>query len=293
VRWASGALGTDFGFTGQRADAYIKLVEMGVRWYYPQAGRWASPDTIIPDPANPQSLNRYSYVKNNSLKYTDPSGHRWVPYSEGDWISWEINFGSAYHGEWNPAQQARNRSQAEQASSLIVDFTPGVGDVKGLAEAFTGEDLVTGERLGGWRWLGLFGLSELRPVRHLDDAIDVIKAVSKVDVDNLAEFVQRTQQHHWIPREFHTQLRELFPEIGTDLLHFTEPLEEGFHRFLHGQWANETLDLAYNGQIRTWLMRAIEEGSRPTLDEFIQFVGDFRAEYLDLYEQYLTDALDY
>ena len=36
----------------------------------------ASPDTIVPDLANPQSYNRYSYVNNNPLKYRDPSGHR-------------------------------------------------------------------------------------------------------------------------------------------------------------------------------------------------------------------------
>jgi RHS repeat-associated protein len=28
-------------------------------------------------PANPQALNRYSYVQNNPLKYVDPSGHTW------------------------------------------------------------------------------------------------------------------------------------------------------------------------------------------------------------------------
>ena len=28
-------------------------------------------------PANPQALNRYSYVLNNPLKWTDPSGHTW------------------------------------------------------------------------------------------------------------------------------------------------------------------------------------------------------------------------
>jgi hypothetical protein len=28
----------------------------------------------MPDPANPQSLNRYSYVLNNPLRYTDPTG---------------------------------------------------------------------------------------------------------------------------------------------------------------------------------------------------------------------------
>jgi len=34
-----------------------------------------SPDTIAQNPANPQTLNRYSYCLNNPLKYTDPSGH--------------------------------------------------------------------------------------------------------------------------------------------------------------------------------------------------------------------------
>ena len=34
-----------------------------------------TPDTIIPDPSNPQSLNRYSYCYNNPVIYLDPSGH--------------------------------------------------------------------------------------------------------------------------------------------------------------------------------------------------------------------------
>jgi len=29
----------------------------------------------VPNPGDPQSLNRYAYVQNNPLKYTDPSGH--------------------------------------------------------------------------------------------------------------------------------------------------------------------------------------------------------------------------
>jgi len=36
-----------------------------------------SADTLIPDPYDTQAYNRYSYVKNNPLKYTDPSGHSW------------------------------------------------------------------------------------------------------------------------------------------------------------------------------------------------------------------------
>jgi RHS repeat-associated protein len=72
---SGGGMPTDMGYTGQRLDSYIKLYQMGARWYDPEIGRWLSPDTIVPDPVNPQSLNRLSYVLNNPLKYIDPTGH--------------------------------------------------------------------------------------------------------------------------------------------------------------------------------------------------------------------------
>jgi hypothetical protein len=59
------------------------------------------------------------------------------------------------------------------ATSIGIDFIPIVGDLKGLGEAATGCDLVTGESLGDWRWLGLLGLiglSEVMLLRHGDDA---------------------------------------------------------------------------------------------------------------------------
>jgi RHS repeat-associated protein len=62
-------------FTGQRWDQDTKLYLYGARWYHPALARFIQADTMVPDPANPQSLNRYSYVLNNPLRYTDPSGH--------------------------------------------------------------------------------------------------------------------------------------------------------------------------------------------------------------------------
>lgn len=41
----------------------------------PELGRFIQPDTIIQAPYDPQTLNRYSYCRNNPILYTDPSGH--------------------------------------------------------------------------------------------------------------------------------------------------------------------------------------------------------------------------
>jgi RHS repeat-associated protein len=70
---SQGNLATDKLFTGQRLDA-TGLYYYGARYYDPTIGRFISPDTVVQNPGNPQTLNRYSYVVNNPLKYTDPTG---------------------------------------------------------------------------------------------------------------------------------------------------------------------------------------------------------------------------
>jgi RHS repeat-associated protein len=68
-------LDTDIGYTGQRLDTSADLMYYNARYYDPTIGRFISADTIIPNPADPQSLNRYSYVRNNPIRYSDPSGN--------------------------------------------------------------------------------------------------------------------------------------------------------------------------------------------------------------------------
>jgi hypothetical protein len=48
---------------------------MNGRVYDPYIGRFLSPDPLVQQPGNLQNYNRYSYVLNNPLKYTDPSGY--------------------------------------------------------------------------------------------------------------------------------------------------------------------------------------------------------------------------
>jgi len=67
---------TDFGFTGQHVDRSTGgLMYFGARYYLPGLRRFVSADTILPDLTNPQALNRFSYVYNNPVKYSDSTGH--------------------------------------------------------------------------------------------------------------------------------------------------------------------------------------------------------------------------
>jgi hypothetical protein len=43
--------------------------------YSPLLGRFLSADSIVPRPGDPQSLNRYSYTRNNPISRIDPDGH--------------------------------------------------------------------------------------------------------------------------------------------------------------------------------------------------------------------------
>ncbi len=66
---------TTRGFTDHEMLDDVGLIHMGGRVYDPDLGRFISADPFIQEPLNSQSLNRYSYVLNNPLSFTDPSGY--------------------------------------------------------------------------------------------------------------------------------------------------------------------------------------------------------------------------
>ena len=63
-------------FTGTyERDLETELDYAQARYYASAHGRFTSADSVAGSPLNPQTLNLYTYVGNNPLKFIDPTGH--------------------------------------------------------------------------------------------------------------------------------------------------------------------------------------------------------------------------
>lgn len=65
----------DRGYTDHEHLEELLLIHMNGRLYDPVIARFVSADPIVQDPFSGQAFNRYSYVDNNPLTYTDPTGY--------------------------------------------------------------------------------------------------------------------------------------------------------------------------------------------------------------------------
>lgn len=63
-----------FMYSGEMWDEKVGLQYLRARWYDPTMGRFINEDTYEGQIDNPLSLNLYTYVQNNPLIYSDPSG---------------------------------------------------------------------------------------------------------------------------------------------------------------------------------------------------------------------------
>jgi RHS repeat-associated protein len=109
---------TDYGYTGQRDNSYIKLMDYDFRWYNPELARFVSPDSIVPNIANPQSLNRYSYVVNRPINFNDPTGHDYCDFIDNrnrdDCDSGLSRIASNRNRKYSPSEKEHFPSKGEE-----------------------------------------------------------------------------------------------------------------------------------------------------------------------------------
>mgnify|MGYP000671546275 CR=1 FL=1 len=78
----------DRGYTGHEQLDDSGLIHMNGRLYDPELGRMLSPDPYVQIPEFSQNFNRYSYVLNNPLNLTDPSGFSFWGKTHNAFSSW-------------------------------------------------------------------------------------------------------------------------------------------------------------------------------------------------------------
>ena len=120
---------TNRGYTGHEHIKGTDFIHMNARLYDPTIGRFLSADTVIQAPYDSQSYNRYSYVRNNPLKYTDPTGHFFSGLRH--WVSrhWSeareyIKYGLVLGNKWVQNYVATHR-WAQTVGSIVSGMAGG------------------------------------------------------------------------------------------------------------------------------------------------------------------------
>ena len=117
VKTASTGSNQHFGYTGEMQDPESGLLYLRARYYDPAIGRFISADPYLGRMAEPVTQNRYIYVHNNPLLYTDPSGLAagdWWDYSESKKRAGEIGnelLSDSRFGGLNDLSDARRHSE--------------------------------------------------------------------------------------------------------------------------------------------------------------------------------------
>ncbi|WP_240220542.1 RHS repeat-associated core domain-containing protein [Rheinheimera hassiensis] len=222
------------GFTDHRHLDEVELIHMNGRAYDYNLGRFLSVDPLIQDAANSQSLNPYSYIINNPLSGTDPTGYARITGSRIDrdikesdiigdnitGVGGNVTFSGTFQGGGNgapTAQQAQVSPQTpatdigrqsggcgradssgcnytsgqrkntqnvdiggivreEYPLSTITDFTPIVGDIKGIVEAVLDPSLlnITAAGVGLFPFYGDAASKAMKEAKHLRNASESV-----------------------------------------------------------------------------------------------------------------------
>jgi RHS repeat-associated protein len=129
LRSQTGGAGPPFTFTGEQADGEVGLVFLRARYYEPTVGRFVSRDAHPALARETQTINRYAYVQNNAVRFTDPSGNAWY-----DILNAEKNgLNQAIRDLWNKSG----------VGDFIVQNTP---FLKGMVDTAEGMDQYARER---------------------------------------------------------------------------------------------------------------------------------------------------
>jgi RHS repeat-associated protein len=133
----SGSVGTDRQYTGQINEPQLGLYFYNARFYDPYLARFIQADTIIPQPGNPMAWDRYGYVNNSPVNFTDPSGHKACEnFDESGHCTDPIGvgyvllheFGWITQGNWHDNELSEILKSGRDIRNYVNEIVPGKGE---------------------------------------------------------------------------------------------------------------------------------------------------------------------
>ncbi len=107
----------EFKYAGELYDAETGLYYLKARYYDPKIGRFLNEDSYEGQIDNPLSINVYTYVHNNPLVYTDPSGHSVDPEPSEESNIGGSPIGSNYSGSKSGSGNSGGTGRSSTTSS--------------------------------------------------------------------------------------------------------------------------------------------------------------------------------
>jgi hypothetical protein len=165
--------------------------DYGFRIYDPRLGRFLSVDPIS---ASYAWLTPYQYASNRPIVAKDLDG---LESEDANGASVESDPNEIIrHSEVHIIAKGlfwrKYRGLVKLGVSTALDFTPGIGTAKGLIEAFTGKDMVTGEKLSPWeRALGIIPIigkigRGAKAIGKIADGVDALHDMRKLQKGEVA-----------------------------------------------------------------------------------------------------------
>lgn len=104
-------------YSGEYWDNTTGLQYLRARWYDPGTARFMGEDTYKGELSDPLSLNLYTYVANNPLIYSDPSGHdHQFNQNQYNYLTYLFEHGSLNQARWADQQLEDGRYYIDKAT---------------------------------------------------------------------------------------------------------------------------------------------------------------------------------
>ena len=225
----------------------------------------------MPEPGNPQALNRYSYVLNNPVKYVDSDGHfAFVPIILGIAVVGLLAYDYLAHPD------------IAYAPALNVDVSSlPPSDLPDNDAALCGPCPYVQD--GQWAMAAVMGAVELTPLDELPGANKLIRETADAAIGpafrsfterNFRENLQRltgqtasnlanTEAHHVLPQKFARD----FLKAGIDNIH--DPR--------YGSWVDARAHRSWSHEYNTRWQEFLRQ--RRSLEEILQYARQLAEEY--------------